>query len=65
LAGTTVMQRLTMLRMEQAANALVQTNQDLTTICDGIGIADPPYFCRLFKRYFNRTPMHYRQMFRQ
>lgn len=65
LAGTTVMQRLTMLRMEQAANALVQTNQDLTTICDEIGIADPPYFCRLFKRYFNRTPMHYRQMFRQ
>jgi AraC-like DNA-binding protein len=59
--GQTVGQRLLSLRMEQAAYLLRETQLPLEQIAQQIGIGQSPYFCRLFKKQFRRTPTQYRQ----
>ncbi|HEY3377571.1 MAG TPA: AraC family transcriptional regulator [Armatimonadota bacterium] len=60
LTGYTVGQRRITLRLEHAAELLVQTPLSLGEICARVGIGDPAYLCRLFQRYFHTTPGQYR-----
>lgn len=60
IAGTTVGQRLLALRMDETAHLLKTTNIPLKKICDQVGLSDPAYLCRLFRRYFRTSPGEYR-----
>ncbi|HEY3376851.1 MAG TPA: helix-turn-helix transcriptional regulator [Armatimonadota bacterium] len=60
LTGETVMERLLNLRMAQAATLLADSEASLTVIGQQVGIPDPSYFCRRFRRHFNMTAAQYR-----
>ncbi len=60
LTGQTVMDRLQNLRMMRAAALLTDTAQTLESIGAAIGMPDPSYFCRRFRRHFHMTPTQYR-----
>lgn len=46
----------------EAKVLLVQTNDPISKIASELGIQDPSYFSRLFKKYENSTPAAYRKM---
>lgn len=51
---------LTNKRMELAEKLLSSTDLDIGEIANRCGYADTPYFCRVFKRHADRTPLQYR-----
>ncbi|OPZ85257.1 MAG: HTH-type transcriptional repressor of iron proteins A [bacterium ADurb.Bin429] len=59
--GTTVMERLSTLRMDRAASLLAETDAALGEIGDAVGMPDPSYFCRRFRLHYHVTPNTYRQ----
>ncbi len=59
-AGTTVGQKLVVLRMAQTVHLLKTTDLPLKSICAQVGLNDPTYLCRLFKRYYRTSPGEYR-----
>lgn len=61
LTGETVMECLQTMRMTQAASLLADGNDSLPEIGEKIGIHDPSYLCRRFKKHFNMTPAQYRR----
>ena len=61
ITGETVMERLQTLRLQQAATLLAETEDSLTIIGNAVGIPEPSYFCRRFKKHFNMTPAQYRR----
>lgn len=60
ITGGSIGQKLLSLRMEAASHLLTTTSLPLKAICAQVGIEEPAYFCRLFKRYFRATPSEYR-----
>ena len=60
LTGDTLMQRLQHLRIQRAQTLLEDGDAPLTAIAASIGIPDPAYFCRCFKRHTGMTPQKYR-----
>jgi AraC-like DNA-binding protein len=58
--GDTIMARLLHLRMERAVTLLANTSLTLAEIANQVGIEDPSYFCRRFRRHFHATPRQYR-----
>lgn len=61
LTGATVMERLANLRMDRAAELLVETDAPLQEIGLQIGMPEPSYFCRRFRKHFHVTPQTYRR----
>ncbi|HEX2948473.1 MAG TPA: helix-turn-helix transcriptional regulator [Armatimonadota bacterium] len=61
LTGETVMERLLNLRMDRAATLLVETDASLAEVGMQVGIADASYFCRRFRRHFDKTANFYRK----
>lgn len=59
--GNTVMEHLFTLRMDRAAALLAETDAPLYEVGDQVGMPDPSYFVRRFKRHFHTTPHVYRQ----
>jgi transcriptional regulator GlxA family with amidase domain len=49
-------------RLTEAANLLGTTQISIGEIGRMVGIDDPYYFSRIFKRKYNMTPTHYRAM---
>ena len=52
---------LTKRRMEEASVLLTETNHTIRQIIDVIGISNPQYFNRLFRKYYNCSPTEYRR----
>ena len=50
-------------RMSIAAERLVETNQTATEIGYSVGVGDPLYFSKLFKKTYGITPRVYRSMY--
>ena len=48
-------------QMEEARWQLIYTTTAISQIADKLGFADPPYFCRFFKRHAGLSPSEYRQ----
>jgi AraC-like DNA-binding protein len=49
------------LRMAVAAKRIVETNDRISDIAYGVGIQDPNYFTRIFRKNFGVTPYTYRE----
>ncbi len=58
--GRTMHEYLQERRMEMASHYLASTNLRVSEISGIVGIADPRYFNRLFKKEFGCTPLAYR-----
>ncbi|MBU5348315.1 response regulator [Paenibacillus lautus] len=48
-------------KMEKAAWLLRHSNDKIYQICTQIGYQNPPYFIKLFKKYFAQTPQEFRE----
>ncbi len=58
--GDSVMKRLYSLRMCRAAELLQEGAASVKEIGPRIGIPEPSYFCRCFRRYFGQSPSRWR-----
>lgn len=63
-SGQSIGQRLVILRMEQAAHLLRETDMPLGDIGRQVGINPSAYLCRMFRRYLRATPVQYRLRYR-
>ena len=59
--GVSVMQYITMLRMQKARQLLTTTNMKLHDIGKVVGYHDHSYFCRTFKKYYGVTALSFRR----
>ncbi len=59
--GQTLTDYVNMKRMEHAAYLLSGTNASVSAIAQTCGILDDNYFCKLFKKYYHKTPTRFRQ----
>lgn len=62
--GTSLIDYLQNLRVEQAKRLLESGTESLEDITAAVGYEDPSFFRRLFKRCTGLTPAQYRRMFR-
>ena len=49
------------LKMDRAAQLLLSTNMKTYEIASQLGYKSVQHFSRIFKEYYNYTPMEYRQ----
>ena len=56
---------LILARMWQAANRLISTNMQMKILVKQCGFGDNLYFSKLFKKYYHRPPLRYREEFRR
>ncbi|MEM5016800.1 response regulator [Metabacillus indicus] len=49
------------LKMEKASYLLKHTNERIYQICNLIGYQNPPYFIKIFKKFYGVTPQEYRE----
>ncbi len=61
LTGVTVIERLLNLRMERAAELLLGSEDKLAVIAEAVGLPEPSYFCRCFRKYYHMTPNEFRR----
>jgi YesN/AraC family two-component response regulator len=52
-------------RLEQAASLLIETNLDMKTIAETVGLVHSGYFYTLFKKFYEMTPKDYRSFIRK
>lgn len=58
--GTTFVSYLTRLRLNRAAQLIVETNRSIAEIATETGFSDQSYFDRVFRRHFSSTPREMR-----
>lgn len=61
--GQNFMDYVIEIRILNARNLLVQTNQDVAEIAAKVGYTDRKYFSRIFKKLTNLTPSEYRRLY--
>ena len=49
------------IRLEKSKAILQSSEKTIRQIAFEVGFEDPAYFCRCFKKHFNRSPGKYRQ----
>ena len=59
----TPIQFINQLRIKKAQKILATTNQKMSAIAHQIGIPDPFYFSKIFKKYTGSTPFAYRKRY--
>lgn len=59
--GTTIINRLTDIRMKQAKQRLLTTTDKVYTIARLTGYKDAKYFSRVFEKHYNISPLNYRK----
>lgn len=62
--GTTPAVYLRNVRLKNATNLLISTDEEIQTICGQVGIQDANYFVKLFKAEYGLTPKAYRKKYR-
>ncbi len=60
--GTTILYYINYQRIRHAAHLLRNTQSNVSTIAQSVGIYDLNYFSRLFKKYMSYSPTQYRKM---
>ena len=59
--GMSPMNYVSQLRMETAAQLLLNTDHSVTDVCQMVGYRNLPYFCTCFKTAFGMTPAQFRR----
>jgi AraC-like DNA-binding protein len=59
--GTSIINNLNDLRMRQAAKLLRETQLSIKETAFAVGIPEPSYFCRCFRRAFGETPARFQE----
>lgn len=62
LTGMTPQEKLTLVRIEAAQKALLQSDRSVNQIAVMIGINNPAHFIQVFKQYYGLTPLQYRKL---
>lgn len=62
VTGTTPVEYIQYVRIEQAKSRLQTTKQSVTEIGRQVGLANTPYFITLFKKITGLTPAYYRSL---
>ena len=60
LTGTPVTAWIIKRRLFAAQELLIETQQDITTVCEAVGFGDRCYFTRQFVRHLGVTPAEFR-----
>lgn len=60
--GTTPTQYLISVRIKQAKDRLIRSQDSISDVAAEIGIYDTNYFARLFKKVTGETPLNYRRI---
>lgn len=60
--GYTFLEILTAARMIKAAKLLRNTDINISQVSEAVGINDQRYFSQVFKKIFNQTPRHFRNL---
>ncbi|NIK78076.1 two-component system response regulator YesN [Paenibacillus castaneae] len=60
--GENLSDYLLRLKMEKASYYLKNTNAKIYEVSTKLGYQNPPYFNKVFKKYYNVTPQEYREM---
>lgn len=63
--NTTPITYLNQVRMQHAAYSLKQTKLSIEEIAASVGLYDPNYFAKIFKKEYKLTPTAYRKQFRE
>lgn len=59
--GITFSEYVTRVRMEKARELLADGREKIYVVADKSGYPNPKYFCRLFKKRFDMSPVQYRE----
>jgi len=59
--GTTVTDYLTKIRIKEAKNKLIKTNDTIVSIAKDVGFHSESYFNRVFKKHVGMPPGEFRQ----
>lgn len=59
-AGTSVQERLYLVRMERAAELLHESSLPIADIARSVGYRQPPHFAKAFRRLYGLTPSQWR-----
>ena len=59
--GKSIIQYITLYRMENAKKLLIGTNMKIVDICKKVGYNNSSYFCLLFRKYFGVTAIQMRE----
>lgn len=62
LTGHTAIQYIHEIRLSKAKELLISSHLPISEIAYRVGIEDPVYFTRVFKKRFGKTPSHYRSL---
>ena len=49
------------IRVKTACELLANTNLDMISVAENVGISDINYFCRMIKKHTGKTPGHFRK----
>lgn len=61
ITGLTFIDYLNIIRLKAAQKLLTTTDFSISRISNEVGYSDASYFCRVFKRYCNYSPVQYRK----
>jgi two-component system, response regulator YesN len=50
---------ITAVKMEEAAKLLKSSQKNIAEVAYAVGFADPAYFAKVFRKYFNQSPKDY------
>jgi two-component system response regulator YesN len=59
--GKSIIQYITLCRLESAKKLLTETNMKIVDVCQEVGYNNASYFCLLFRKYFGVTPNHMKE----
>nr|WP_272899213.1 helix-turn-helix transcriptional regulator [Caldalkalibacillus salinus] len=65
MTGLSPLQYLRQYRLSIAKHLLATTNKKMSSISKDVGILDPTYFSKLFKKTEGLTPIEYRRVVRR
>lgn len=63
--GFTFIEFLTKVKISRALHLLKQTDDNVASISEACGFDSPAYFCIVFKKKMNMTPLQYRALIRE
>ena len=62
--GNSLVEYINRQRIQTAQQLLTQYDASLEQLAEMVGISDPKYFCRLFKKYAGITVSEYKKRYR-